>query len=304
MKRCYVHKQFGLVALKVIDDANSIIEEYTQKGFTLTLRQLYYQFVSRDLLPNTQQNYKRLGSVINDARLAGLIDWEALEDRTRNLEKLAVWDNPAEIVHACARQFRTDWWQKQPYYIEAWIEKDALIGVLEAACTPLQIPYLSCRGYTSASEMWRASQRIGQAIDAGRTALILHLGDHDPSGIDMSRDITERIRLFLSGDGRDPDRFELSRLALSMDQVETYNPPPNPAKTTDTRYAAYQQVYGEESWELDALDPEVIRDLINDTVNPLLNQNQLKTAKTRQQSGRLQLSKAAIAWDEIVEALP
>src|SRR5262249_10346260 len=157
------------------------------QGYNLTLRQLFYQFVSRDLIPNNVRSYKRLGSIINDARLAGLIDWSAIEDRTRNLHELPCWRTPAGIIRSCAQQYRTDLWAKQENRVEVWIEKEALAGVFERVCDELRVPFFSCRGYTSQSEMWVAGHRLKRIIDAGQRPVILHFGDHDPSGMDMTR---------------------------------------------------------------------------------------------------------------------
>jgi hypothetical protein len=152
----YVPRRFSGGNAEVIDDANKIIEEYRNQGFVLTLRQLYYQFVARDLLPNIPSEYKRLGSVINDGRLAGLIDWESIEDRTRHVRETAHWSSPSDIIGSCANQFAIDKWASQPCRVEVWIEKDALLGVIEPACVDLDVPYFSCRGYSSQSELWRA----------------------------------------------------------------------------------------------------------------------------------------------------
>ncbi len=137
---CYVERRFNAESQAIINQANTIIVDYAAQGYDLTLRQLYYQFVSRDLLGNTTQNYKRLGSIINDARLAGLIDWDRLVDRTRGIESLATWRNPQDIVSACASQFRHDLWRKQRYRPEVWIEKEALAGVFEGICNELRVP--------------------------------------------------------------------------------------------------------------------------------------------------------------------
>ena len=136
----YVAKNFGATALGVIREANAIIAEYAAQGYDLTLRQLYYQFVSRDLLPNRQSEYKRLGDIINDARLAGLVDWEAIVDRTRNIRALPHWSDPAAIVQAAASSFAVDKWAEQPRRVEVWIEKDALVGVFEPVCEELDVP--------------------------------------------------------------------------------------------------------------------------------------------------------------------
>jgi hypothetical protein len=168
-KIAYTSVEFKPSTLALVKQCNAIIAEYQAQGFTLTLRQLYYQLVSRDVIPNKQQEYKRLGSIVNDARLAGMIDWNSIEDRTRNLRSIAHWTDPAEIISAVANQFRHDKWATQPYRPEVWIEKDALVGVIEGVCQELDVPFFSCRGYTSQSEMWTAGQRLLKKIEEGRS---------------------------------------------------------------------------------------------------------------------------------------
>ena len=258
-KIAYLNKRLSEKSVAVIKTANDIIAEYNAQGFQLTLRQLYYQFVARDMIPNNQKEYSKLGSIINDGRLVGLIDWNAIVDRTRGLKSISHWTDPAEIVDAVASQFRVDKWATQPYRPEVWIEKDAVAGVVEGVCRELDVPYFSCRGYTSQSEMWVGAMRLKKHADDGQTPLILHFGDHDPSGKDMSRDITDRMELFMGG-------VEFQRLALNMNQIEQYNPPPNPAKLTDSRATAYIAEFGDDSWELDALEPAVLVDLIRSTI--------------------------------------
>ncbi|MCK9281506.1 MAG: hypothetical protein M0P71_12850 [Melioribacteraceae bacterium] len=262
MKIQYISKRFNKKSLIIIETANQIITEYQNAGFDLTLRQLYYQFVSRDIIPNKQAEYNKLGSIINDARLAGLIDWNVIVDRTRNVKSNSHWSSPSEIIESAALQYQINKRSTQNYYIEIWIEKDALSGVISEVCLNNDIPYFSCRGYTSQSEMWAAARRIE---NEQKEAIIIHLGDHDPSGIDMSRDITDRIRLFVGDDFP----FDIRRIALNYDQIKKYNPPPNPAKSTDSRFHSYYKKYGKESWELDALEPSVIVNLIQKEIDSL-----------------------------------
>lgn len=295
---CYVPKKFAPKSQLLIAHAHKIIEEYMAAGYTLTLRQLYYQFVARDLIANKQTEYKRLGSVINDARLAGLIDWSAIEDRTRNLESLPHWDGPGEIVRACSKQFRYDKWQDQPYRIEVWVEKEALAGVFERVCRSLDIPYLACRGYMSQSEMWRAAVRLSHyakgttpeslgPVNPRQKTIILHFGDHDPSGIDMTRDIQNRLQVL------DDWNTDVRRIALNMDQVEEYNPPPNPAKLTDARADAYVREYGYESWELDALEPAILEQLVRDEVDKVLDVDLMEAMEERQEEARQEIKDVA-----------
>lgn len=293
---CYVPKSFRPDTKSRIDQANEIIAEYQAQGFKLTLRQLYYQFVSRDLIPNTVQSYKSLGDVVNDGRLAGLIDWDAIEDRTRNLRSSPHWSSPRSIVRACADQFAVDLWDTQENYVEVWIEKDALVGVIEGVCTELDVPYFACRGYTSQSEMWGAAQRLIEREQRGKKTTIIHLGDHDPSGIDMTRDIQDRLELFGS-------TAVIHRIALVFDQIEQYNPPPNPAKTTDARYQSYADRFGEESWELDALEPSVIVDLIREAIQDRIDWDAWEEALERQKTGRDQLGKVSRRWENVVAYL-
>lgn len=286
--------------MELIGKAEAICNEYMAAGYTLTLRQLYYQFVARAFLPNKMTEYKRLGSVINDARIAGLIDWDAIEDRTRNLEKLSTWDSPKDILESVAKQFRYDRWEKQPTRVEVWIEKEALVGVIERICHEYHVPYFACRGYSSQSETWRAGQRFAEYNREGQAVKILHLGDHDPSGIDMTRDNDDRLQMFANDEdasGNPPD-VEVIRLALNENQVRQYNPPPNPAKITDSRAEGYIRKFGKESWELDALDPQVIGNLIRREITKHIDADEWERAIAREKKARERLSATAKNWKD------
>jgi len=312
---CYVPKNFRAATLGIIVRANHIITEYRKQGYTLTVRQLYYRFIAGDFFPdtwidlkynigrglapdtkNTQKNYKRLGDIISDARLAGLIDWDAIEDRTRELRSAAHWDSPSDIVGACAQQFRYDLWENQDYYCEVWIEKDALIGVIEGVCSELDVPYFSCRGYTSQSAMWGAAQRLISKEMSGKQTIIFHLGDHDPSGNDMTCDITNRLAMFQS-------TVDVRRIALTMAQIGLYAPPPNPAKTTDARYEKYREQHGDDSWELDALEPKVLNALIRDEVEQVCDPDRWDEQINRQEAARAELELVATKWRKVVRNL-
>jgi hypothetical protein len=299
----YVTRNFTPASLRRIEQANEIVNEYAAQGFDLTLRQLYYQFVSRGLIPNRQSEYKRLGDLVNEGRLAGLIDWERIVDRTRFLRSLAHWDDPAEIVRASAEQFRHDKWAKQPTRPEVWIEKDALVGVIEGVCEGLDVAYFAARGYNSSSAQWAAAQRIEGYLDADQDVTIFHLGDHDPSGIDMSRDLTDRLELFLEGDGYDLQRVNVVRVALNFDQVQQYNPPPNPVKETDSRHTGYRAAHGDDCWELDALEPTVIADLIREAIEGLQEPELWDEAIEAEETARGELQSVARQWPQVIAGL-
>jgi len=265
--------------LTLINHVNTIIAEYKAAGYSLTLRQVYYQLVSRDLIENSEKSYKHIGNLVNNGRLAGLIDWQAIEDRTRTLRRLPHWETPAEIVKSAANQYRRDLWEGQSRYCEVWVEKDALIGIVEQAAENLDCPCFSCRGYTSQSEMWSAAMRFIDKADNGRDCVLIHLGDHDPSGIDMTRDIKERLAMFGAS-------VTVKRIALNMSQIEEYNPPPNPAKETDTRAGGYITRYGNSSWELDALEPRTLDFLITTTIKSNLDQKKYNHTIKKQEAER------------------
>ncbi len=294
---CYQEKNFRAERLQLIEVCNRIIVEYDKQGFTLTLRQLYYQLVARDIIPNRQQEYDRLGQTINDARLAGIVDWAAIVDRTRNLRELSHWESPAEIIESAANSYKLDMWEGQDFRPEVWIEKDALVGVITGVCQRLDVPFFSCRGYTSQSEMWVAGMRMLRHAKGGQAPIVFHFGDHDPSGIDMTRDICARLSLFVGAE------IHVKRLALNMKQVERFKPPPNPAKVTDSRYQGYVVEFGDKSWELDALEPTVLGGLIDTAVSALRDNGKWNKQVRKQKQARALLAKAAGDWDRIAEEL-
>lgn len=207
----YKSIKFQQKSLELIRLVNQVVEEYQAQGYELTLRQAYYQLVARGYIPNNERSYKNIGNLINDGRLAGLIDWYSITDRTRNLRSNSHWDNPADVIASARYSYLLNKWDGQPNYVEVWVEKDALVDIVGQACRPLDTPYFSCRGYTSQLEMWSAAQRfISQDYRDNR--VIIHLGDHDPSGIDMTRDIQERLQMF----GAD---VYVKRVALTMNQI-------------------------------------------------------------------------------------
>lgn len=291
----YVNIKFQSKSLDLIELVNSVIDEYAAQGYELTLRQVYYQLVARGYIPNNERSYKNLGNLINDGRLAGLIDWYAIVDRTRNIKRNAHWEDPQSVIESAKYSYMLDRWQHQPNYVEVWVEKDALIGIVSQICRKLDVPHFSCRGYTSQSEMWAAAQRfIDQDHRESRT--IIHLGDHDPSGIDMTRDIRERLALF----GADVD---VKRVALTMEQIERFSPPPNPTKLTDARASGYISEYGHECWELDALEPKIITSLIRNEVTALMDSDLFEEVERKEQTDKSNIQLVCDNYDDVIRNL-
>ena len=266
------------------------------RGYELTLRQTYYQLVARGYIPNNERSYKNIGNLINDGRLAGLIDWHSITDRTRNLRRNSHWTTPSSVIESAMYSYMLDKWEGQPNYVEVWVEKDALVDIVGQACGGIDTPFFSCRGYTSQSEMWAAAQRFIRQNRIRDNCFIIHLGDHDPSGIDMTRDIQERLWMF----GAD---VEVKRVALTMEQVQTYNPPPNPAKITDSRCGKYMEEFGNESWELDALEPQMMTRLIRDEVTALRDDDIYQAVCNREAKEKEELRMISRRYGEAVTYL-
>jgi hypothetical protein len=160
-------------------------------------------------------------------------------------------------------------------------------------CDEFRLPYFACRGNNSESEQYKAGKRFEAHLADGLTPVVLHLGDHDPNGLDMTRDNRDRLAMFARRG------VEVRRLALNMDQVDRYRPPPNFAKETDSRYSAYVQKFGAECWELDALNPAVIADLIRSEVEGMIDGEAWNAAKDEEAANRALLSAASENWAEV-----
>lgn len=290
--------RFRAKALEMIDLVNTVVGEYLGEGLRLTLRQLYYQLVTRIVIPNTEAAYKNLGTLVSRGRLAGLIDWDAIEDRMR--VPRARWEYRglreflrfalADRVHWAYRLPR---WQGQPNYVELWVEKDALAGVLWEMADRFHVMMMVNRGYSSQSAMYDAGrQRFRDAIAVGQNPVLLYLGDHDPSGLDMVRDVWERMTMFAS------HPIDVRHIAITKPQIATYGPPPNPTKVTDSRAQAYIAEHGPESWEVDALPPTVLRDLITEELESLIDHDLMRPILAQEDEDRATLREAV---DEILE---
>lgn len=305
----YEAKTFPDWKVAIVEQAVEIANDYASRGLDLTLRQLYYRFIAGfyELLPekwidpktgskNNERSYKNLGVLLGEARMSGLMDWRAMIDRTRTRMELLHFHDPADRIASAANNYRLDLWDGQKYRPEVWVEKDALEGVVARAARQLDIPYFSCRGYTSLSSIWDCAQILATHAKNGRIPVILHLGDHDPSGMDMSRDIEDRVRLFMGKHGK---LLKFERIALNKNQIEEYEPPPNPVKLTDSRSAGYSDDHGDECWELDALDPDVLDQIIKDAVLPLRNEALYKARLAQQKKEKALLQATSDHWDNV-----
>ncbi len=290
-------------SMMLVGLCNDVITELMAEGYTLTLRQLYYQLVARGWIPNEQRQYDRLSEVLDNARKAGMIDWDAIEDRTRFLRGWNKVEDPAEAVAEAIEDYHIDLWKGSDYKVEVWIEKDALVGVLgnrkNRVCDRFGVDYFSCRGYVSATAMHNAAKRAKWYNKyKDKQTVILHLGDHDPSGIDMTRDMQSRLNLFQAG-----HCATVERIALTMEQIEEIKPPPNPTKMSDSRAPDYVSMYGHDSWELDALSPSYIEELVEKHIRNYMDEDLFDERMKQEDDDKEYLEKISENWDAVQDFL-
>ena len=339
---------------KKLDLINSIINEYKAAGYVLTLRQLFYQLVTRNVIPNKVAEYAKLSNLLKEGRMAGIVDWSAIEDRLRLPYTPAAWDSPEEIMDTVISQYKQPRMAGQENYLEVWVEKDALSGVLKRVTSKYHVPILVNRGYSSASAMYDSYNRFRQALASGQKVNILYLGDFDPSGTDMIRDVYERplemltsqsvyfvrdaydkwVEAEYDGDEAEAydylsmryqdekeypfafekedgelhfdtlnafiiDRFKVIPIALTREQIRQYNPPPNPAKRTDPRSKKFISEHGGSSWEVDALRPEVLNNILTNAIESRIDLNKYNAVLRQEEIGRTKLKKAQAMLEQI-----
>jgi hypothetical protein len=269
--------KFSKKNIILLEDIKEVLEEYEIKEIRVTLRQLYYQLVSRNILQNKTKEYSKLSSLLTKARYAGEIDWRSIEDRLRIPRKPVTFENIEELIENAVIWYKLDRWSNQECYVEVWTEKDALSSIIAPITDKWQILLSVNRGYASASSMHESSERFFKKDT--KENLILYLGDHDPSGLDMIRDINERLYEF-------GVNVNVYPIALTRNQIEKYNPPPNPAKISDPRAKWYLENFGNKSWEVDALRPEVLEELIETNILKYLDVEKYNKIKEKEQEGK------------------
>lgn len=259
---------------------NGIIQEFKRQGYKLTLRQLYYQLVSRDIIANKLPEYAKLSSLLVKGRMAGIVDWDAIEDRLR-VPFLPYWvEGIDDAIEDTIKQYRLNRQEGQDSYIEVWVEKDALSGVLKRITSKYHVNLMVNRGYSSCTAMHDAYKRF--YVNSDKKGYILYLGDHDPSGLDMIRDISDRMRGF-------GVTVKVIPIALTMQQIEEFNPPPNPAKITDPRANDYIAEHGNTSWEVDALDPDTLHKILRENIEKLIDMDKFNAVVKQEEEDKQRL---------------
>ena len=194
-----IYEYWETTAEDLTDQIIAIVEYYEEIGIKLTNRQLYYQLVGKAFIPNAMEIYKRICTFLTDLRYCGLVDWDSIEDKARVPKKHSEWDSVSDLIRSATYQYRLPRWSDQDYYVEMYCEKEAGVNVLQTISDKYHMYFGFNKGYSSASAMYDLACRIQEQIAEGKSVIILYFGDHDPSGLDMVRDIKDRITEFLQG---------------------------------------------------------------------------------------------------------
>jgi hypothetical protein len=246
----------------------------------MTLRQVFYRLVARQLIANSSQHYDTLSKALIRARQDGIIPWEWIEDRLRRPRDVAMWNNIAEFGADIVHYYRRDVWATQPRYLELWVEKDALSGIFVSLLRPYGVTLNVGRGYDSWSSIKNTADRFAEHDNP----LVLYFGDFDPSGEHMVVSLQERLGWF-------DVEFEIEKVALTRQDIDDYDLPPDLTKATDTRAAAHIARHGDIAVELDALPVEVLRQRIIESVEENMDLEALARVRRRETADRNKLKR-------------
>lgn len=250
-----------------------LVDEYPDTK--LNIRQLYYRLAAAGRIPNRRRAYNATVQQLVTMREKKELDWNRIVDVTRATKGGdSGFDSPKEWFNAHLRylqegKYFREKWDGQPEYVEVWVEKDALLPLVESVTKEYNVTACSTHGTESMTHLLKSMLRLNRYQN--KKCTILHFADHDPTGVDMSRDIVERSKKY-EGLGLGKKNFTLERCGLTRGQVKKHSLLPNPTKSKDPRTPAYVSKYGTECWELDALPPNVFKNIIRESIEKHINQ--------------------------------
>jgi hypothetical protein len=271
-------------------DLRAAIKELLEESHPQTVRQIYYALSVRGLIGKTETEYKMsVVRLLVEMREAGEIPFEWIADHTRATYGPNAYGSLAECLRASAKKYRRRVWDDAQCQVFVFCEKDALAAVLGQETDPYDVPLCVARGYSSISYL----HEIAQLIEArDKPAYVYHFGDHDPSGQDAARDIEEKLRRY-SNDAT----IHFERVAVTIKQIEDWNLPGRPTKTTDTRAKKFGR---DTSVELDAIPVEKLRALVRSRIKLHVDKKRLKALRREEKRERKVLRRMATLHAEML----
>jgi hypothetical protein len=248
--------------------------EIVAEGRPMTVRQVFYQATVRGAVEKTEAGYGKVQTDLVLLRRSGELPYAWLADNTRWQRKPDTFTSIEQALHETAQFYRKDLWAKQPCYVEIWLEKDALAGVVYPVTSDYDVPLMVARGYASLSFLHSAAEHIN-SLDV--PAFIYHLGDYDPSGVNAGEKIEQTLRELAPA-----AEINFERIAVNPEQIWAWALPTRPTKETDTR----AKNFGKVSVELDAIHPDRLRSIVRATLETHLPPEQLDVLKAAEESER------------------
>ena len=240
----------------------------------MTVRQVFYQATVHDIVEKTEAGYTKVQTDLVQMRRSGLLPYDWLADNTRWQRKARSFDGIEQGLAHTAKFYRKDLWAAADCYVEIWLEKDALAGVVVPVTASYDVPLMVARGYASLSFLHSAADYIGQLEVP---TYVYHFGDYDPSGVNAAEKIEQTLREMAPN-----AQIHFQRVAVQPWQIEEWDLPTRPTKTSDTR----SKNFGDISVELDAIDPDRLRELVGDVIERHLPEHEFNILKAAEESER------------------
>lgn len=256
-KKMRGQRGLGKASLEMMETMRAIAETVQP----ITGRGIGYKLFARGLIPSMKpKEMQRVYRLLKMAREQGIIPWEWIVDETRYVERVSTWDNPEQFMRSVQRSYRREFWNQQPIRCMVISEKGTIRGVLAPVLDKYGVGFQVMHGFSSAT-----AARDLAMDDDGRELVVLYVGDYDPSGMYMSEtDLPTRIAEYGG------DHIQMRRIALTREQVAELQSFPATDKVKDPRYRWFVPRYGERCWELDAMDPNDLRDCVDAKIKELI----------------------------------
>lgn len=272
-----------------VDQVRRAIIDTLEQERPMTVRQVFYQLVSQGVIAKSEKEYKNtVVRLLTDMRRDGSIPFNWIADNTRWMRKAITYDSLQDALYTTAMTYRRSLWQESDAYVEIWLEKDALAGVLFQVTEEWDVPLMVTRGYPSVSFLHSAAEDIKSQSEFGRTTYLYYFGDYDPSGVDIPRFVERQLREFA------PEaRMLFECIAVTPEQIRQLNLPTRPTKRTDSRAKNFDDSV---SVEVDAIPPRVLRSMVQDCITNHLDEYELSQIRKTEEWERETLQAISSKW--------